>query len=266
MASYDGIANKIGAKYRQKLGMTHVPRLDLAFTDHEIIDKDAGTARILVAFNPLHGEPTSEMVERFIWSTFEQKVMPKMNTARIYDKDHAVEVLVERSAPTIPFEEVKKRKMAVLIPGKTYVDKEAIWEVRATEDGTKYLVRKSDDNLDEILEERRKYTHASMRTARFSKLHTAGYATTQVGDTVEFYQGTKSMQGKVQALNKDNTVDISAGGTSFKVQRNAIARIVQHSEAYLNERKRMQYDFYAKYLGPELAEKLTNLAPDIQGP
>lgn len=266
MASYDGIGNRIADKYQRKIGKTLVSRHDLAFTDHEIVDKASGTARLLIAFSPLRGEPTAEEVEKFIWAEFEQQVMPKMDTARIYDRDHVIEVLVERMTATMPITEAKNRKMAVLIPGKTYVDSQkAIWEVRAAEDGTKYLVRKSDDNLDEILEERRRYTNAS-RSARFAKLHTAGYATAQVGDTVEFYSGTKLLQGKILSLGKDNSAQISAGGTSFKVSRHAITRVVQHAESYLAERKRMQLDFYQKFLGPELADKIVNLGPDIEGP
>jgi preprotein translocase subunit YajC len=264
MASYDGIQNKIAAKYQRKLGKANVSRADLAFVDHEIVD--AHTARVLIAYSPLRGEPTSDVIEKFVWATFEQAVIPRMDTARIFDKNHCVEVLVEKMSETIPFDETKKRKMASVIPNKTYSDKGTIWEVRATEDGTKYLVKRTEDNLDEILAERRKFANAVQRTARFSQLKSGSYSTVQVGDTVEFYSGTKLLQGKVSTMGKDNSVEVTSGGTTFKIQRQAISRVVQHSEAYLRERARMQKEFYQKFLGPELAEKLTSLGPDIEGP
>lgn len=266
MASYDGIGNRIAAKFQMKLGKTHIARQDLNFVDHQIVDKKAGTARLLVSFSPLRGEPTSEVVEQFVWATFDGKLLPRMNTARIYDKQHVVEVLVERMRETASFDEVKKRKMAAVVPGKSYSEKGQIWEVRAAEDGTKYLVRKVADDLDEILAERKRYTNRAASTARFATLKTGGYATVQVGDTVEFYTGTKLLQGKVNSIGKDNKVSITAGGTTFEIQRQAISRVVQHSEAYLNERKRMQKDFYTKFLGPELAQKLVDLGVDIEGP
>lgn len=266
MASYDGIANRIASKYQMRMGKTSVARQDLNFTDYKVVDKRAGTARLLINFSNLRGDPTSEDVERFVWATFGQKLMPKMNTARIYDKQHAVEVLVERTRETAPLDEVKKRKMAAVVPGKSYSEKGQIWEVRTAEDGTKFLVRKIEDDLEEILAERSKWVNRAAGVARFATLKTGGYATVQVGDVVEFYSGTKLLQGKVNSIGKDNKVSITAGGTTFQIQKEAISRVVQHSEAYLNERKRMQKDFYTKFLGPELAQKLVDLGVDIEGP
>lgn len=264
--SYEMATQRISAKFQQKLGKLSAQRPDLKFCDHT--DMGNGVARVLLAWDVLRGEPTVRDVEGFIWTTFGGKMAPKMGTARIHGKEKCIEMLVEALRDTLPMDAAVQRKMAVLIPGKTYVDKDrTTWEVRQAEDGTPYLVRKSEEDIDSILMERRKHAAASASLPKFRKLaKTAGYATAQPGDTVEFYHGTDRLQGQLKTVSKDNKATVSAGGTTFTIDRQAITRVVQHSEAYLNERKNRMNEYYRNVLGPELADKLLNLGPDITGP
>lgn len=256
--SHRNVGARISAKYQQKLGKSHLNRLDLTLADHKMLDKDNTTARILVAYNPLHGEPSKSDIQRFVWSTFEAKVNPILTTARIHTSKNVVDLVVEPVRRTLAYAESKK--MASVIPGKKYVDSDkGIWEVRSSEDGqTKFLVRKSEDNIDELLAERRKYVNAGAHLPTFRSLEkSAGYVNAQEGDTVEFYQGTTPMQGKVVSLGKDNKVKVSTGKVTLEIPRQAIMRVIEHSAAFKANKMKMLYEYFEKIMGPEMAKKLT---------
>lgn len=252
------IEERISAGYRQKVGKAHVSRQDLVLADHEMIDKHNTTAKILVAYNPLHGEPSKMEIERFVWGNFDQKVTPVMETARIHTKRACIELVVEAMRSTQAFDTSKK--MAPVIAGKKYVDSQnTVWEVRSSEDGTKYLVRKSDENIDEILNDRRKFVNAGATLPSFRGISKdAGYVNAQEGDTVEFYQGTQPLVGKVTSIGKDNTVKVSVGASSMTIPRQSILRVIEHSPSYKKQKMQGLYDYFEKFLGPELAKKLTD--------
>ena len=113
-----------------------------------------------------------------------------------------------------------------------------------------------------ILAERIKYIN---RTAGMPQIRTlekqAGYATSQVGDTVEFYKGSQLTRGKISAINADNTVSIEAGGSTYKIPRSAIQKVITHSEGFEREKRNTLEEYFKKVLGPEMAGKLVNL-PD----
>jgi hypothetical protein len=252
------IENRISANYRQKLGMATQKRLDLTLVDHELVNKEGSAAKILIAFDGLLGRPSKDDIHRFVWASFDQKLMPIMDSARIHEGHAAIEMVVEAMRQHQAMEASKA--MAPIVPGKKFVDtKSVVWETRAAEDGTKYLVRKSDENIDEILSERRKYVNAGATHVSFRKLQkSAGYANAQEGDTVEFYQGTTPMQGKLVSIGKDQICTISTGKVTVKIPRQAILRVIQHSSSYTNNKMKDLKNFYTQYLGPELAQKLTD--------
>lgn len=256
--SRENSAARAAERYRQRIGNGHIGRQDLVLCDKLLLGDDQQRARILVAYNALNGEPTAEQIKGFVWASFEGKVAPVIDTARLHKADQCVDLMVELLRPTAALDETKK--MTQILKDAAYADSEGkVWDVRTADDGTKYLARRSDDDLDGILAERLKYLN---RTATFPKLHTlkeAGYATASPGDTVEFYRGTALTQGKVTALNNDNTVTVSADGASLKIPREAIHRVVQHSEAFEREKRQNLKGYFSKYLGEELADKLVNL-------
>lgn len=250
------IEERISSKYRQKLGKVVQNRLDLTLADYEMLDKDKTSARILIAYNSMHGEPKKSDVERFVWSQFDQKLSPMMETAKVYPKQNVVDVVVEATTEHKTFD--NKAKMAAIVPNKRYVDREGVvWTVNATEDGTKFLVRKSEENIEEILTERRKYVNAAASLPSLRKLHKeAGYVNAQEGDLVEFYQGTQLMKGKISSIGKDGKVKVNVSGTTITIARPAILRVLEHSAAYKREKMNMLKNYFEKYLGPELASKL----------
>lgn len=250
-------AARASEKYRQRIGNSHIGRQDLVMCDKALLGEDQ-RARILVAYNALNGEPTAEQIKAFVWASFDGKVAPLIHTARLHQHDQCVDLLVELLRPTAALDETQK--MTQIIKGAAYADAEGkVWDVRTADDGTKYIARRSDEDLDAILAERLRYLN---RTATLPKLHSlkqAGYATASPGDTVEFYRGTTLTQGKVTTLNADNTVTVNADGASLKIPREAIHRVVQHSEAFEREKRQNLKGYFSKYLGDELADKLVNL-------
>jgi|MudIll2142460700_1097286.scaffolds.fasta_scaffold00049_6 ribosomal protein L27 len=250
-------AARAAQRYRERIGAAHIGRQDLVMCDKVALG-EGQQARILVAYNALNGEPTAEQIKSFVWASFGGKVAPLIDTARLHKHDQCVDMLVELLRPTAALDESKK--MTQVIKDASFVDPEGkIWDVRTADDGTKYLARRSDDDLDAILAERMKFLN---RTATLPKLHTlkeAGYATASPGDTVEFYRGTALARGKITAMGNDNTVTVDVGGTVVKIPRESIHRVVQHSEVFEREKRQSLQSYFSKYLGDELASKLVNL-------
>ena len=245
-------------RYRQRVGNAHIGRQDLILCDRAMLGEERQRARVLVAYNALNGEPTAEQIKAFVWASFDGKVAPLIDTARLHPTDHCVDLMVELLRPTAALDETKK--MTQIIKGAAYADNEGkVWDVRTAEDGTKYLARRSDDDLDAILAERVKYLNRTATMPQLHSLKAAGYATASPGDTVEFYRGTSLAQGKITALNNDNTVSVSADGALLKIPRESIIRVVQHSEAFEREKRQNLKGYFSKYLGDEMAQRLVDL-------
>ena len=247
----DRMMNRLSAKMDQAVGH----RGDLHVADFKRIDQDGG--RLLLGYEKTVGPIAGSDVVAFVTRNFKGLLQPLMETARQYRTEGAVSVVVKRTVPT---RKIDDKAGMLAISNTHFLDQQLgdTWEVKAQEDGTKYLARVSRDDIGAIVQERRRRMSIQASTVTFGNTLSAGVPNLTRGDEVRFYEGGRMLDGKVTRVGAAD-VSISAGGSSYTVAHEAVAEILQASpQTQQNVRSYLQDYFADAYGFEQYANQLTD--------
>ena len=207
------------------------------------MDKVCDGGKLLLGYERSIGPVGANDVIAFVTRCFEGQLQPLMESAKQYKAEGAVSLIVKRTVPT---RKVEDKKQMLAISNTHFLDQQLgdTWEVKAQEDGTKYLARVSRD--------------VQASTVTFGNTLSSGVPNLSRGDEVRFYEGGRLLDGKVTRVGSAD-VSISAGGTSYTVAHEAVAEILQASpQTQENVRSYLQ-DYFADAYGFEkYASELTD--------
>jgi len=220
-------------------------RHDLFVADNQKIASD--TQRMLVGWGSMTEMPAIEALENFVLGQFNGMVKMEHASLRFYPDERCAAVVVAWQSPTRRIEDAKK--MARVAPDR-YLEQgtKQIWEVRKAEDGTPFLVRKTDEDLDTLLSQRRQKAASSHKgvVASFSTLKHAGYLSVDEGDTVRFTHKGLTKVGRVERFDDDDNAYIASGDEKCKVAAPAIVEVVQKDPKTIQDYKTKSRQYFSK--------------------
>lgn len=241
------MGQKIVAEAARRLaptGGSDSHRHDLFVADNRKIASD--TQRMLVGWSSMTEMPAVEALENFVLGQFNGMVKMEHASLRFFPDECCASVVVAWMSPTRRIEDAKK--MARVAPDR-YLEQgtKQIWEVRKAEDGTPFLVRKTDEDLDTLLSQRRQKaasTHKGV-TASFATLKHAGYLAVDEGDTIRFQHKGLTKVGRVERFDGDD-VFVLAGEEKCKVAAPSIVEVVQKDPKTIQDYKAKSRAYFSK--------------------
>jgi len=235
------------AKRLAPRGGTDHNRPDLYLADYQRISTD--TYRVLVGWASGLERPALPALENFVTTKFPQVAL-NHTTLKWHAAERVAEVVVGWIMPTRRLQDSKN--MAKVGPCRFLeAGSNFVWEVREGEDGEKHLVRKTEDDLGELLKQRAKAS-ANRTTPSFGRMANAGAPDVVKGDTVMYLSDGVVRQGKVQAV-RQNEVVIRYGRKVEAVQTTNVTEVVTKDPATVQDyrervRKYWSQIFPADYL------------------
>ena len=231
-------------------------RGDMHIADFKQIDPNSG--HLLIGYAQHLGPITSRDVTAFVARAFVGQIVPLMQTASQHNAEGAVKVIISRAVPT---RKIEDHNSMLAISSTHFLDQQLgdQWEVKSHADGTKYLARVSNDNITDIVAERRRRmgANALASTVTFSNALSAGVPNLNVGDTVRFYDSGQLLDGKIDSVGAE--VVISADTGKYNVAPEAVAEILQVSPQTTADIQGYLGEYFADAYGFEdYADQLTN--------
>lgn len=232
------IADGIRRKYAE--AMEPIGKGDLYIADHKKVDERS--AKLLVAFK---GDATRDDIEQYVLRVFAGKLVPVSTTLRFHPAEKAASLVVRSMSASRPLADSKK--MARLTPG-LYVDtQQNKWKVEER-DGNKYLLREADEDIENLLNERKKrMLIQGSSTPRFATL-TEGHIHVDVGDVVKYYHEGTERVGTVVSLDKGR-MKIKRPAGYHEVEIIAATSIMEKSAELDTTAKKKLYDYYVEAFG-----------------
>lgn len=227
---------------------TRCGRVDLKMTDFEMLSPDEAT--ILLQYTRGAGVPKRTQVAEWVTASWNGSLRVGGTSILHYPDQQLITANVRSTNLQMPMNERFIGKMMRV--GSDYIDADsAVWEVREGDSG-KYLVRKTADNVETLLEERlnRMKLGATHHLPRLAHIVTAGISDPSVGDQVEFLDtkdGMSRKYGKVTKVTGDNVTVSVKGGEGVTTDRSNLIAVTKQSPQTEKERKKMEEDFYAEY-------------------
>ena len=252
----DSVFDKISAKFAAQ-GLS--TRSDFKITDTLPIDQIK--CKVAVTYDSSCTVPTISQLEEWVTATFNGILRLQTASVQLHEADSACTFLATLNTSSRSLTDVAGMQR---LAGGAYMDTNtgSIWNV--VDDGdVKYLVRKADENISDIIETRKSRT--SRNDAKFASLRTAAPVLC-TGDQVKFMSTDNIVQfGEISKISGD-TVVISANGTSNKVDVHAVIEVVERAAKNLQDEKNILEDYFAKAYGSDsFAKELTKTISTEKG-
>lgn len=213
-------------------GMTGRQDLEM----HDVKSVEQGRAvRVLATYSPVYGPPSVHDVQHWLrqrMGEFAEKVQARTETLSAYPEKSFVTFIVESKVLRQPLSASAGMVKAGV---DQFIDGEQnLWEVVNAEQGAGYIIRRESTPVEKMLEFRRQ----ALRGGASSRKHVTlasmdaipsaggGFASADVGDTVDFYANGLINRGKVSSVTA-NGVKISTANDTFTVDPAAITSIVE---------------------------------------
>lgn len=249
--NFDRLYTRLEEKMTKQLGY----RGDLYVADYKQINK--GTVKMLVGYNTSLNQPTISDVSKFIVKSFCGRVVPKLETARIYVNDGAISLIATKVRVTRPLES-KNKLLAIsstLFLDQSLGDK---WEVEKSGDSM-FLARVDEEDIGNIVSQRMQQMQIQSSTLTFASLKGAVcVATVTSGDTVKFFKDNKMMEGKVISVGPVK-VTIRVNGTSVAVDPAAIVEVVKVGTSAKKDSADVLRDYYQNAYPEKYGDVYINL-------
>jgi hypothetical protein len=270
-----GYANDIKGMVRRVaettgLGPQFQSRQDLRLADYEV--KSGDTARLLLQYDRINGQPSLSDVDSHVFSVYGGKLCPVLGSVRTYPDRDALEVTVEQIAERRAADGLSSY---VRVAGNVYTDpetQEQVWELRKTDAGQQYLVRKAEESIEQILQERNRLLGRGLGVTRFAELaasRTAGWVQAMEGDVVEFTADGQQLVGVVKTID-DKMATIGVGPKDYTIARQLIGRIKQGGSQHLERLKAQVAPYlgklYPDYMLNQILERIVGFGVPIREP
>jgi hypothetical protein len=226
---------------------TRIGRMDLNLTSYEALGDS--TARIMLEYLPERGVPRESQVRDWVQTSLEGKFKLLLASVENYQDLGVVTAVVQSTADPHPLWYADKM---IRMGANRYMDEDHdIWEMRETDDGTKFLVRATGDDVMAILEERsRRQRVAYTRRPVMDDVRIAAYDT---GDKVRYLAPNGMQQiGKITSVGQD-TVKID----NQVIDKSMVIAIEEKSPAAEKKNKKDLNKLLTEMYGKEIADGLT---------
>jgi hypothetical protein len=243
------LLDRLKGKMNERVGH----RGDLYLADWQQISKTA--ANVLIGYVRELGKPSSDDLHKFIIKNFDAKLVPQMRSARVYDNQGAITMVMEIYRPTR--KESDTGAMIRLADTMFQDDMGTVWEAKSHDDGTRYLARIQSDNIDELLAERKNRMQIKSAGVTFSRLRTAGRTSLNVGDRIKLYYEGRIKEGVVKALQGEMVTCECPDLGQLDINKDAVIEVTQKSPAAEAKEDEYLKQYYTKAYGfPDYAEQL----------
>lgn len=251
------MGKKIVAEAARRLaptGGTSDHRPDLFLADHQKVT--TASQRILVGWASNLELPSTEAIENWVLGTFNGTVRMEHKSMRWYPKQACFSVICAWLTPTRRLEDAKK--MAKVAPGR-YLDAETknVWEVVKGDDDATFLSRVTDEDLDDLLKERKavaRKTITQKRAATFATLDSDGMIQLDPGDEVRFYYKGAMKIGRIQRFDGDKAI-IASGKQTFRIAAPAVTEVVTKDPKTVGDYKAKAKAYWNKIFPKEYVNK-----------
>lgn len=244
----------------------HSGRQDLELHDAKAMDKDA--VRVLATYSNVYGPPSVFDIQNWLkqrLGEFADKVSAKAETISVYPEKNFVTFIVESKKIRQPL----TASAGMIKAGvDQYLDGEQnLWEVVKADQGPSYIVKHEGTPVERMLDMRRQALrggasgrkHVTLAAVDSSPSMAGGFATADVGDTVDFYAAGMIHRGKVSSAGSAG-VKISTGSDTFTVDPQAITYIVEKGPGAAKEQDERVASYYSR-LYPGNPEMVNIIAP-----
>lgn len=258
-----GFTQRLGRRLQTRLAEKSsnpggtVDRFDLKLWQHRI--SGPHDARVLIGFSPSLGIPTKTDLDDWIikQSSVQMRLVPE--SVRIHHSQNLITATVIKIPQVRPMEHAASM---LAVSANTLMDeKEALWEVRKTEDGNSFLARVEREDIDAILSAREKETRTASVANRptFEALTDAGILDPEVGDHVSFMYKGAVYRGKVTDRHNDK-VKVALSDKEVEVMTPDILDVKETTEEFKNEHKQRLINIFTQMYGDRgFATQLVNL-------
>lgn len=258
MSNHDSVSRMLD-KLREKTAKSVWRRADIYIADYRLLSNTS--AYILFGYDNQFGVPSVEDIQTAVVRDFEGRITPALSTAEAHPDYGAVKVIADMVLPTRPYNDSNQM---VAVANTVFIDQEMgqTWDLVEGADGIKYLQRKTEDDIGEILKARkqRMMSTASVRGLEFGEAINAGVEAA-VGDHVRFYADSAIHSGEVFNVGL-NKVAVKTDAGNYEIAPEAVLdRIYIAAEAEELDKKKLR-EYYAKIYGPEYADKLVGPHPE----
>lgn len=209
-------------------------RQDLEMHDAKSVEQGRAV-RVLATYSPVYGPPSIHDVQHWLrqrMGEFADKVQARTETVSAFPEKNFVTFIVESKVLRQPMTATTGMVKAGV---DQFIDGEQnLWEVVKAEQGPSYIVKRDGTPVEKMLEFRRQ----ALRGGASSRKHVTlaavdsipsaggGFASADVGDTVDFYANGNIQRGKVTSVTA-NGVKVSTAGDSFTIDPAAITSVVE---------------------------------------
>jgi len=251
---HSDMGKKLVANFAQRVapkGGTDEVRPDLYLADYEKTGR--ASAKLLVAWAPAMEPPSVEALDNWVLAQWQGNFRSEMATVRTFPKEHVSTVIVSQF---LPVRRIEDTTAMLKVSPVRYMEASTkhVWEVREGEEG-KHLVRVQEDNMEELLEERRKSIRGRKgNVPTFASVRSAGNLVVDLGDTVKFYVQGLLKEGKVLEV-KGEEVTVAAGAKKHRVTVAAVVDVVTKDPTTVTDQKERVRAYWEKILGKEYVDK-----------
>lgn len=245
----DDIGKKMANSLRDKIQSyersTRCGRMDLELADYrQVGDHDY---ELLVEYTRDRNAPRVSELDRWVTAEFNGALRMNLATVRDHANLNAMRCHVQESRVPAP---MHRSANMMKLGGGRFMDKhQNQWEVQTSDNGQSILVRSSDVNVKDILEERIS-RQRSGRYARVSlaQVKTAGTANLEVGDTVLYGDPAGGALQQTGTLSTVGSKDVGIKGREGKLPRSYVVDIVDKNASSKKKQDAELIEFFTTYL------------------
>jgi hypothetical protein len=221
-------------------GSNSATRPDLYLADYQAINK--GSCRLLLGWAKNFEKPSIKALENWV-TTHLEGVKMEHASIKFFQPNKAASLIVSWMLPVRPLKDAKV--MARVAPGR-YLEKTSnvVWEVRESE-GQKHLVRLSEENLEELLAEKKKKAGQRANGASFSGLKAAGVLHVDRGDEIKFHHKGQVLLGRVAAVH-EHELSVQSAKNHFRIAQDEVVDVVTKDPSTVQDYKQEVSDYYTK--------------------
>lgn len=241
----------------EKHAETTNARLDLRIVDHKRIASSYNQSKLMIQYDPLRPAPTLGELEQWFGYKFANKAHIVRDSAVRYHNEPSLTVVASLTQLTRPLADAEQMHNYTL---GAYADMQTgtLWDVQDLEDGTRYLVARSTENLDELFQKHRQRPVDRRVASTLDQLERTASRVYNVGDTVKFVDGDTVLIGEVSSCN-GSTCTVKANGGSRSIDCSQITDVVRRAPQNVNEERNEADNYYTKAFGDKAyADALTS--------
>ncbi len=257
MSAGDRVTMRFAQRRAEKLGH----RGDLWLAETVRAGRDA--ARLLIAYAESLKPPSVGDIEAFVNRHFDGRLRVQQGTQRLHQAEAAVELIASMWAPKREFGD---RRNMIQVSPHVYcernartgdVQRDAVWDVARDAEGHPFLRRRTAEDIDAIVSERKQRLIKDTRGLSFASVKTAGAMQLTAGDTVRFYADDQTLVGQVLAASGGSNWRIQTATGVFTVPKAAVFECVQAGSTREASDEQKLRDYYSQAFGdPEYADEL----------